>query len=54
MYKVIGTMYLQLQWRDLGNILRPIEELDVTHYLSGQMFVIPKLSLFLENMHFCL
>jgi hypothetical protein len=51
---VQGDWYLPLQWRDLGNILRVNMELDVTHYLSGQMFGVPKLSLFLENMRFCL
>jgi len=54
MYKVIDTMYLPLQWRDLENILRVNKELDVTPYLLGQMFVIPTLSLFLENLHLCL
>jgi hypothetical protein len=51
---VQGEWELPLHWRDLGNILRLNKELDVTHYLSGQIFVIPKLSLFLQNMHFCL
>jgi hypothetical protein len=45
---------LALEWRDVRNILRVNKEFDVTHFLSVQMFVIPKLSHFIDNIHICL